>query len=168
MTRIVKIMLMFSVGLWGVFGALSNILDFSGGLEQVKFVLSMAGAKDAAGISWKSMHSDILANMAFAEIYLSKLLTGILCLYCSVRLFVARKADATTFEAAKQAGILGCGISIVMLFLGFIVLAGVYFEYWRVPTYGMITHNYAFIYTMCLMSFLLFLQWPDGQLRQQQ
>jgi len=162
MTRIVKIMLMFSVGLWGVFGALSNILDFSGGLEQVKFVLSMAGAKDAAGIGWKAVHSDLLANLAFAVVYLSKLLTGLLCFYCALRLLAARKADAATFEAAKQPGILGCGISIVMLFLGFVVLAGVYFEYWRVPTYGMITHHYAFIYTMCLMSFMLFLQRPDG------
>ena len=163
MTRIVKIMLMFSVGLWGVLGALGNVLDFAAGLEQVKFVISMAGAKDASGISWKAVHSPILANLAFGVVYVSKFLTGVLCLYCGARLLAARNADVPTFEAAKQPGILGCGISVVMLFLGFVVFAGVYFEYWRVPTFGMITHHYAFIYTMCLMSFLLFLQRPDAQ-----
>lgn len=165
MSRIVKIMLMFSVGLWGVFGAMSNILDYSSGLEQVRYVLSMAGAKDTPGINWRSITSPVLVNVGFAIIYLSKFLTGTLCLYCGVRMFISRKADTLIFDAAIQSGILGCGIGVVMLFLGFIVFAGGYFEYWREPSFGMITHHYAFIYTMCLMSFLLFLQSPDKQPR---
>jgi predicted small integral membrane protein len=73
-----------------------------------------------------------------------------------------RSADAAAFQAGKNSGILGLGIGIVMLFLAFIVLAGIHFEYWRVPTYGMITHQYAFIYTMCLMAFLLFVERPEA------
>ena len=142
---------------------MSNILDYSLGLEQVRYVLSMEGAADTPGIAWRRITSPIIVTFGFAVIYLSKLLTGVLYMYCGVQMFKSRKADAETFDAAKRWGILGCGIGVVMLFLGFIVIADEYFEYWRVETLGMITHHYAFIYTMCLMSFLLFLQSPEKQ-----
>ncbi|HEX8584247.1 MAG TPA: DUF2165 family protein [Allosphingosinicella sp.] len=163
MTRFVKIMLMASVGLWGVIGGLGNLMDYSAGVEQVGYVLSMEGAKDVAYASWRSIHSPLIAHLAFAVIYLSKLATGALCLYCSARLLKFRKADTATFQTEKSSGILGLGISITMLFLAFIVFAGLLFEYWRVPTFGMITHHYAFIYTMCLTAFLLFLERRDEQ-----
>ncbi|MCF6435038.1 MULTISPECIES: DUF2165 domain-containing protein [Pseudoalteromonas] len=160
MVRLLKIVLMFCVSCWGFVGVLSNLMDYAPGLEQVRYVLSMEGAADTPGIEWRSIHSPVIATLGFAVIYLSKFATGAVCLFAAYKMFEARNDD-TAFEAAKQWGIFGCGISVVMLFLGFIVIAGEYFEYWRVPTLGMITHHYAFIYTMCLMSFILFLQSPE-------
>lgn len=167
MARIIKIALIFSVGWWGLTGFMSNMLDFSHGWGQVKFVVSMAGegAREAPGVAWRSVTSPaiiaILATLGFAFIYLSKFLTGVLCLYGSVRMFKARKADAATFDAAKEWGVLGCGISVVMLFLGFIVITGQYFAYWRVPYLGAVAIEYAFFYLLSLMSFLLYLQSPE-------
>jgi predicted small integral membrane protein len=169
MARIVKIVLMFSISLWGLTGFMSNMLDFSHGWGQVKFVVSMAGegANEAPGMEWRSVTSPtilaILSTLGFAFIYVSKLLTGVLCMYCGVQMFRARKADAETFNAAKEWGVLGCGISVVMLFLGFVVITGHYFEYWRVPIFGIVALEFAFLYLLSLMSFLLYLQSPEKQ-----
>ena len=167
MIRIVKIAMMFSVGCWGLTGFMSNMLDFAYGQGQVKYVISMEGAKDAPGVEWRRITSPIIvpfiATIGFAFIWVSKFLTGVLCLYGSARMFISRKADTATFAAAKEWGLLGCGISVVMLFLGFIVITGQYFAYWRVPVLGMITHDYAFFYLLSLMGFLLFLQSPEGE-----
>lgn len=161
MTRTVKIMLMLCAGLWGLVGGLGNLLDYAGGVAQVAFVMSMAGTGDAAGTDWRSIQSPALAQAAFVVIYGAKLLTGMLCLACAWQLFRRRAASAAEFHAAKRAGILGLAISVVMLFVAFITVAGLFFEYWRVPTYGMITHQYAAIYLMCLIGFLVVLILPD-------
>lgn len=161
MTRTVKIALMICAGLWGLAGGLGNLLDYADGVSQVAYVVSMEGAGDATGISWRSFHSPLLANAGFAFIYGAKLATGLLCLLCAWQLFRVRGAPTGEFQAAKRSGIAGLGISIVMLFFGFVTVAGLFFEYWRVPTYGMITHQYAAIYLMCLIGFLLFLVLPD-------
>lgn len=161
MVRTVKIMLMLTVGIWGIAGFMSNMLDFAAGHEQVRYVLSMEGAADTPGMLWRRVSLPIAADMGFAVIYMSKLLTALLCFYCAVQMFKSRDADAATFETAKRWGILGCGIGVVMLFLGFIVTAETFFEYWRVPTLGVVTHDFAFSYIMFLIGFLLVLQCPE-------
>lgn len=161
MIQIIKIALMFCVGAWGLVGVMSNMLDYSAGWEQVKYVMSMEGAAGTPGIEWRSIHSPVLVTIGFSVIYISKLTTGIVCIFSGFKMLQARKANTEAFEAAKQWGVFGCGISVIMLFLCFIVITGEFFEYWRVVTLGMITHHYAFIYIMSLISFMLFLQQPE-------
>jgi predicted small integral membrane protein len=169
MARILKIVLMFSIGWWGLTGFMSNMVDFSHGLGQVHLVVSMTGegANEAPGVEWRRITSPtmltVLATLGFAFIYMSKLLTGLFCLYCSMQMFRARNADTRTFDESKEWGVLGCGISIVMLFLGFIVIATQYFAYWRVPILGVVAIEFAFFYLLSLMSFLLYLQSPEHQ-----
>ncbi|WP_337261384.1 MULTISPECIES: DUF2165 family protein [unclassified Serratia (in: enterobacteria)] len=163
MTHLIKMALMLCVGFWGLVGGMSNLLDYSAGWEQVKYVMSMEGALGTPGIEWRSIHSPILATIGFSTIYISKFLTGAICMFSGVKMFQTRNSNPEAFEAAKQWGIFGCGISVIMLFLCFIVITGEFFEYWRVVTLGMITHHYAFIYIMCLTSFMLFLQNPEAR-----
>lgn len=161
MIRTVKMALMACVGLWGLAGAFGNLLDYAAGVSQVAYVLSMEGAKGATGVSWRSVHSPAVAHAGYAFIYGAKLLTGLLCSICAWQLFNRRHASASEFQTAKRTGVAGLAASIVMLFLGFLTVAGLLFEYWRVPIFGMITHQYAAIYLMCLLGFLIVLVSPE-------
>ena len=161
MTRIIKIMLMLSVALFGAVGFMSNMLDFAPGHEQVRTVLSMEGAAETPGMEWRRVTSPLVVNLGFALIYLTKLTVAILCLYCSVQMFRHRNADAATFDAAKRWGMLACGIAVVAFFIGFIVIAENFFEYWRVPILGVATHDFAFSYIMLFIGFMLVLQLPE-------
>ena len=162
MVRIVKIMLMLSVGFFGITGFMSNMLDYSPGHEQVRIVLSMEAVGEAPGMAWRRVTSPLAVNIGFAVIYLSKLVMAALCFYCCAQMIKSRNADAATFEAAKRWGILGCGVGVVMLFSGFIVIAENFFEYWRVPILGVVTHDFAFSYIMLLVGFMLVLQLPEN------
>lgn len=153
--------MMICVGLWGLFGGMGNLLDYDEGVKLVAYVMSMEGAGDADGTGWRSIHSPVLAQLGYVVIYGAKFATGVLCLVCAWQLLRQRGAPVGKFQLAKRNGILGLGISIGMLFLAFITIAGLFFEYWRVPTFGLITHQYAAIYLMCLLGFLLFLVMPD-------
>lgn len=163
MERAVKIMLVFSVACWGLIGFMSNMLDYTHGVGQVRHVLSMEGAADTPGVEWRRVTVPAFATLGFAFIWASKLATGLLCLYASLRMLALRNADAAAFDAAKRPGIIGCGIAIVMLFLGFIVIAENFFEYWRVPVLGLVTHDFAFSYIMCMTGFLLILNRPEKE-----
>jgi len=165
MERFIKIMLMFSVAVWGFTGFLSNMVDFGPGLEQVRSVLTMDGAPDTPGRAWRQINSPLFAVIGFASIYLTKLLIGLLSLYCSVQLFLARKADAVSFDAAKKYGVLACGIGMVVFFFCFIALVENYFEYWRVPIFGLATHDFAFSYIMYFLGFIFFLKSPENELK---
>ena len=41
------------------------------------------------------------------------------------------RSDGAAFKQAKQLALSGCGIAIMMLFLGFVVVAESWFELWR-------------------------------------
>lgn len=162
MTRIVKIMIMLSVGLFGAVGFMSNMLDFAPGHEQVRSVLSMEGAADTPGMKWRRVTSPLAVNLGFALIYLTKLTVAILCLFSGVQMFKHRNSDAKTFDNAKSCGMLACGIAAVAFFIGFIVIAESFFEYWRVPILGVVTHDFAFSYIMLFIGFMLVLQMPEN------
>jgi predicted small integral membrane protein len=161
MTRIVKIMLMLSVGLFGAVGFMSNMLDFAPGHEQVRTVLSMEGATGTPGMEWRRITSPLVVHLGFALIYLTKLTVAVLCTYSAFQMFQARDADVATFDAAKRLGLLACGVAVVTFFVGFIVIAENFFEYWRVPILGMATHHFAASYIMLIIGFVLVVQLPE-------
>jgi predicted small integral membrane protein len=161
MTRIVKIMLMASVGLFGAVGFISNMLDYGPGYEQVRSVLSMKDAAGAPATEWRAVTSPVVANLGFALIYLTKLQLAILCLYSSMQMLRSRDSDTATFDQAKRWGLLACGLAIVNFFFGFIVLAENFFEYWRVPILGVATHDFAVSYITLLIGFVLVFHLPE-------
>lgn len=48
----------------------------------------------------------------------------------------ARAADRDTFFEARQIGLAGCGIAVIMLFAGFIGVAENFFHMWRSADIG--------------------------------
>lgn len=161
MIRVIKTLLVLSIAAFGIVGFMSNMVDFSATREQVRQVLAMAPG--TPGIEWRSIHSQIVVEIGFSLIYLTKFVMSFLCLICGFKMIKNINSDVESFQDAKKLGIVSCGIGIVMFFIGFIVLTETYFEYWRVPILGLATHDFAFSYITMLSLFLIILAQKDIQ-----
>ena len=146
MNRLTKILFMLAIAIWGLVGGIANLLAYQDGYNSVAFAFSMVGAEGAPAM-WRAIESPLLIHLGFAFIWGSKLATGALCSCSTARLWTARNAARQEFNQAKRLGITGASISMLMLFFGFMVVSGTYFELWRdVETMGYEAHVYAFIY----------------------
>ena len=155
---------MASIALWGLLSGIANLMAYGDGYSSVEFVLSMKGAKGAPGL-WRAIENPIFIHIGFAFIWASKLATGLLCSFSTVHLWKNRNRKATVFNNAKTYGIAGAAISMFMLFFGFVVISGSYFELWRdVETMGYEAHVYAFIYFGFIGILTLFISQEDTEL----
>lgn len=145
-TRYVKILLMVSICAWGLASGVVNLLAYAEGYGAVAFVLSMKGAAGAPAMC-RAIENPVLIHAAFAFIWGCKLITAGLCGYSTVQLWRFRHQSGALFHRAAGPGLAGAGLSIFMLFFGFVVLSGAYFEFWRDTTgLGFDAHVYALVY----------------------
>ena len=152
---------MASIALWGLLGGIANLMAYQDGYNSVAFTFSMEGAKDAPGM-WRAVYDPLLIHIGFAFIWVSKFATGLLCSISALQLWNARNTTAEAFNAAKTIGLVGACISMFMLFFGFVVISGTYFELWRdLETMGYEAHVYAFIYFGFIGILALFIAQPE-------
>lgn len=143
--RSVKILLVLAVALWGIVGALLNVLHWDGTLASVTSATSMSTFEGGAE-AWQATSNPMLMWLGAIFIAGSKFAAAALCLLGAGRMFAARAADAEAFTAAKELALAGCGIAVFMLFAGFIVVAESWFEMWRSEVLRAISLDSAFRY----------------------
>jgi len=130
MLRIMKILLVLSVALWGLLGTFGNLHDWSGTIGGVAITTSMStfegGAED-----WRATSNPVIIFVGAAFILISKAVAGVLCLVGAWRMWVARTGDSAAFAKAKTLALTGCAVAMFMLFGGFIVIAESWFGLWQ-------------------------------------
>lgn len=159
MLRTTKILLILTVALWGLVGAFHNILEWNETLSSVAFGASMEVIDGAE--SWKATSNPALIWLGALFITLSKTVTGIMCTIGARRMWQAKSADQATFTKAKEIALVGCGISVIMLFGGFIVIAESWFEMWRSPELSSSVLQSAFRYAGMITLIALFVGSKD-------
>lgn len=162
MLRTLKIVLVLSVAAWGLLGAFGNLTDWSGAVKAVSAVTSMATIKDGAA-SWQATHSQPLIFIGAAFIPLLKIVSGILCLIGAGHMWRARAGSAQEFQVAKSYALAGCAVALILLFVGWIVIAAVWFELWRSPTLGRSALDTAFRYGGFIALIALFVSVRDDE-----
>ena len=135
MLRGTQIALIAAVCLWGLLSAFGNLLDWSGTLGAVTAVAAMS-TWDGGGADWRAIGSPVLITTAALAIVAFKLLSALLCGLGAARMVRERGAPVETFAAAEATALSGCGIAMLGLFLGWIVLGEQWFELWRSPELG--------------------------------
>lgn len=130
MLRILKILLIVSVGTWAVLGAFGNILDWNGTTGAVAATTSMS-TFDGGADDWRATSNPAIVLAGALAIILLKSASAILCLTGAWQMWTARGADTVAFSKAKTYALAGCGVAIFMLFSGWIVIAETWFELWR-------------------------------------
>ena len=130
MLRMTKILLIACVALWSLLGAFGNVTDWDGTMGAVRAAASMS-TFEGGPESWRAMSNPVVIWMGALMIMLSKLAAGILCSIGAVQMCRARGGDAAGFAAAKRPALAGCGVAMILLFGGFIVIGETWFEMWR-------------------------------------
>lgn len=125
-----KILLVATVALWGLVGALGNLMHWGETMGAVGAVTSMSTFEGGAE-SWQATTNPAVLWLGALFIMLSKLAAGVLCSIGAWRMWQAQGGDAAGFATAKKFALAGCAVAVIMLFGGFIVIAESWFELWR-------------------------------------
>ena len=159
MLRLVKIVLMVLVGLWGLFSGITNLVGYETGHGFVTAVMMREGASPSGG-PFITMSNPLLTHFGYAVVWLSKLISGGLCLWGAMQLWHARTAPAEVFNSAKATALAGSGVALAMLFGGFFVAGGAYFGMWTSPV-GQASHEFATQYLVGIGMVSLFVASQD-------
>ena len=160
MVRIVKTGLISTVALWGFLGALGNILDWNQALGAVAAVTSMATFEGGTE-SWQATRNPVIVWLGALFIMLSKLTAGGMCALGAARMWQSRGGDVADFNAAKAIALAGCGIAVIMLFGGFLVIAESWFELWRSQDTMRLALSDAFRYAGMIVLIAIFVAMTD-------
>ena len=130
MLRIVKILLILAVVAWALVGVLGNALDWEGTTNAVAAVTSMS--KFAGGADhWNATTNPAIVTAGASFILLFKVVVVAFCSAGAWRMWIARNDDGEAFEVAKMPALAGCGIAVLSLFGGWVVIGEGWFEFWR-------------------------------------
>lgn len=160
MLRNAKIVLVVSVALWGLVGALYNLTNWGETMGAVDAVTSMSSFENGAE-SWQATSNPAVVWLGALFIMLSKVAAGVLCSIGAWRMWQARSGDAASFAAAKEIALAGCAVAVIMLFGGFIVIADHFFELWRSQTFGGEVLGAAFRYAGMIALIAIFVGMRD-------
>lgn len=122
--------MILTVAFWGFVGALHNVIDWSGTIGAVGAVTSMITIEGGSD-GWQATSNSVIIWIGALFIMLSKVAVGVLCSIGGIRMWRVKAADVAAFQLAKNMALAGCGVAIIMLFGGFIVIAESWFELWR-------------------------------------
>lgn len=121
MIRLTKILLVILVGLWGLIGAAGNLMNLAGVYAMVRATTRMPGFDPGAAPPWATEHPMIL-GLGVVLIVLGKLIPAVLCSWGSVHMVRARNEPAEVWQQSKSMAIVGCGLAMALLFLGWVVI----------------------------------------------
>ena len=85
--------------------------------------------------SWQATSSPLVIWVGVLFIFLTQVAAAGLCSLSTWHVWFYRNDD-TTFKAARQLGMAGCGIAVIMLFGGFIAIVESFFDLWRANEAG--------------------------------
>ena len=130
MLRIMKILLVLSVAMWGLLGAFGNVTQWSETTGAVAIVTSMSTFAGGAA-RWQATTNPAIIVAGALFITLFKIVAGLFCVAGAWRMWAARADDAANFAKAKAFALVGCAVAIFGLFSGWIVIGEGWFEFWR-------------------------------------
>ena len=160
MLRIAKVLLIIIIAIWGIIGAIGNVLDWNGTIAAVGAVTSMT-TFEGGDTSWQATSSPLVIWFGALFIMLSKVAAGIICSMGAWRMWSSKDSDLSAFLSAKKFALTGCAIAVIMLFGGFIVIAESWFELWRSDVMRGQVLESAFRYGAMILLISLFVSLPD-------
>lgn len=158
--RNLKIVLVVLVSLQALLIAVQNVVNLDAAYQSVAYVVSNQDHTVYASSIGPAITNPILIWIALAIILIGEFSAGFLAAKGAFDLWSNRNGSATEFRAAKKFGLLGCGMSMVVFFGLFMVIAGYYFQMWQTQI-GAASFNGAFQYFTASALVMLFLNMAD-------
>jgi len=160
MIRELKILLVALVALWGALGAFGNLSHLGGTYEAVRAVAAMEGVGEPGAANPQAIRAPFVVWLGVASIIAGKVGAAVFCALGGLAMIRARGGDASAFQRAKRAGVLGCGIAVAMLFGGWVVMAETHFLMWQTPM-GEVAAPAAFRYGGFIALIMIFVAQPE-------
>jgi predicted small integral membrane protein len=132
MIRWLKIALAASVSAFCVFYALQNIVNHSQAMWFVETMVSMQGHEAYPDSIIPAVRSPIIVGIMLWIIILLEITAGYLAGKGAVEMFLARNADAETFNASKTNALAGALVGVLIWFGIFGAFGGALFQMWQV------------------------------------
>lgn len=135
MLRIVKSLLVASIGGWALLVAYGNLADYGSNWQFVQHVLAMDTVFPSNPLKSRAITDPAVQKFAYWAIIATEWLMALVCLYGAWRLFRAR-ADRRAFVAAKAPATVGLFVVWLLYFVGFTAIGGEWFSMWQSPTWN--------------------------------
>jgi len=130
-TRLAKIALTASVGLFALLVGLDNVFDYQTNFDAVRHVLSMDTLPAGVAFGWRAVTLAALQNIAYWCIIVTELASGAFLIAGAGRMARAARYNAFIFNESKRLAITGLVVLFLLYFVGFLVVGGEWFEMWR-------------------------------------
>ena len=134
--RIAKATCVAAIGLMALVVAIGNTTDYYTNYLFVEHVLKMDTTFPGSSIHYRSINDPILFHAVYIVIIVMEIGMAFCCLKGGWLLFRNLRKDAHSFHAAKNWGIAGITIGIIVWFLGFEVIGGEWFAMWQSSTWN--------------------------------
>jgi predicted small integral membrane protein len=158
-TRLLKCILVFSVGIWGTLVALDNILDYDSNWQFVRHVLAMDTVFPDNVLKYRAVTDVSLQKAAYWGIIATEWLIGVGCLAGSWRLVRARRS-ARAFSAAKPLAASALVLVFLLYYVGFVMIGGEWFSMWQSQVWN--GQSKATMFLSCAMFVLIVLLLPES------
>ncbi len=139
-----------------------NLLDYQTNFEAVRHIMSMDTLPSDA-FAWRAVTSPALHHLVYWLIIATEIAAAALTFLGCFRLYRVIAASAGTFNAAKATAVLGLSLALALYLLGFLGVAGEWFEMWRSTDWNMQQPAFRFVGSIGVV--LIFLAQRDDELR---
>jgi predicted small integral membrane protein len=156
--RLVKSILVGAIGVMAAIIVVGNTTDYYTNYVFVAHVMKMDSIFPQSHIHYRSITSPVFFHAGYIFIIAMETLMAVCCLKGSWLLFKNIRSDSVKFHAAKNWGVGGILVGIVIWFLGFEVVGGEWFAMWQSPTWNGLTSAERIVSFLSLVLILLHLR----------
>jgi predicted small integral membrane protein len=158
--RILKCLLVLTIGLNGLFCALQNVANFRQAKDALAYVISGTGHETYPHTLFFFSNSSALHWAALLVALVGEFAVGFFGLKGAWDLFAARNGTTKQFHAAKTAGVWAAGMALLTWFGLFVTIGGAFFEMWQTPM-GAGSQDHAFEFAAISAITILFVYLTD-------
>ena len=158
--RYAKIIMSLSLAAFCLLVTFDNIADYGTNYLFVQHVMSMDTTFPGNTLMYRSITDPVLWQLAYALVIAAEGVTGILFLAGAIRLIRLRNASGAAFNQGKSLVIAGCLLAFLVWFLGFMVVAGEWFDMWQSKDWN--GQDAAFRFYVTVLGVLIFVSLPDA------
>lgn len=161
-TRLSRIGLAATIGLWLALVAFGNITDYGSNLVFVQHVLAMDSIFPDAAIHYRAIHAPLLQHAAYVLIIATETLAAVLCWLGAWRMWRARHSSAALFQRTKRLAVTGLSIGVLLWLGGFMAVGGEWFGMWMSSQWNGLASAFRFVVVLLLA--LVYLGQRDDEL----
>ena len=160
--RIAKIATAASIAAFLTMVTFGNLTDYDTNFAFVQHVLAMDTIFATSTITYRAVTNPVLHHLAYGLIIATQAIVSVLCWIGVFRLLRCLRADALTFNGAKNLLVAGLTLAFLLYQFGFVTVGGEWFGMWMSSQWNGVPSAFRFLIT--IIAVLIFVALPDGEL----